>query len=106
VAVGSDPLEPRLLAGGVKSGNVLTVGIFQKDRRATAKDSGSPLFQIALEFTATAGAKVGDILPLTITKSKFMAEDIGAFSPTPTLEMEQKANLVSMTIAVGVLHAN
>jgi len=106
VAVGSDPLEPKLLAGGVKAGNVLTVGIFQKDRRASAKDSGHPLCQVALEFDASAGLKAGDALPLTITKSKHMAEDIGAFSMTPTAEMVRKANLVEMTIAVGALHAN
>jgi hypothetical protein len=106
VPAGSDPLEPRLLAGGVKAGNLLTVGIFQKDRRATAKDSGQPLCQIVLEFDATAGLKTGDAVPLTITKSKHMAEDIGAFSETATMEMLQKAHLVDMTIAVGTLHAN
>ena len=106
VAVGSDPLEPRLLAGGVKAGNVLTVGIFQKDRRASAKDSGHPLCQVALEFEASAGLMAGDVLLLTITKSKHMAEDIGAFSITPTAEMVRKANLVEMTVAVGALHAN
>jgi len=104
--VGSDPLEPRLLAGGVKAGNVLTVGIFQKDRRASAKDSGHPLCQVALEFEASAGLMAGDVLLLTITKSKHMAEDIGAFSITPTAEMVRKANLVEMTVAVGALHAN
>jgi hypothetical protein len=106
VAVGSDSLEPRLIAGGVKAGNLLTVGLFQKDRRATAKDSGHPLCQIALEFNATTSLYVGDELPLTITKAKHMAEDIGAFSITPTMEMARKANLVDMTIAVGVLRAN
>jgi hypothetical protein len=106
VPVGSDPLEPRLLAGGVKAGNVLTVGIFQKDRRATAKDSGQPLCQIALEFDAAVSLSSGDALPLAITKSKHMAEDIGAFSMTPTMDMVRKANLVDMTIAVGTLHAN
>lgn len=106
VAVGSDPLEPRLIAGGVKAGNLLTVAIFQKDRRASAKDSGQPLCQIALEFDATANLKAGDAIPLTITKAKHMAEDIGAFAVSPTLEMAAKANLVDMTIAVGSLRAN
>lgn len=106
VLPGSDPLEPKLLAGGVKTGNVLTVGVFQKDRRATAKDSGQPLFQVALEFDATAGLNAGDTLSLSIAKSKHMAEDMGAFSVKPTMEMLQKAVLVDMTIAVGVLRAN
>lgn len=106
VAVGSDPLEPRLIAGGVKAGNLLTVGIFQKDRRASAKDSGQPLCQIALEFDATANLKAGDAIPLAITKAKHMAEDIGAFAVSPTMEMASKAHLVDMTIAVGSLRAN
>jgi len=47
--------EPSLLGGGVKPGNLLTVGIFQKDRRFGAKDSGTALCQIALVFDAAAG---------------------------------------------------
>jgi hypothetical protein len=106
VPAGSDPLEPRLLAGGVKAGNLLTVGIFQKDRRATAKDSGKPLCQIALEFDPAAHLNVGDEIPLTITKARHIAEDIGAFSFTPTVDMASKANLVDMPIAVGSLRGN
>ncbi|MCE1204052.1 MAG: hypothetical protein LWW79_05540 [Holophagaceae bacterium] len=106
VAVGSDPLEPRLLAGGVKSGNVLTVGVFQKDRRATAKDSGHPLCQIALEYDAATALKVGDAIALTITKAKHIPGDIGAFNGNPTLEMVQKSVMQDMTVAVGVLRGN
>lgn len=102
----NDPQEPLLLAGGVKPGNLLTAGIFQKDRRATAKDSGAVLLQIALEFDPTAKLGQGDALPLAITKSKYMAEDIGSFSINPTTEMRQKAHLVDMTIALGTLRAN
>jgi hypothetical protein len=101
-----DPLEPRLLAGGVKSGNVLTVGVFQKDRRATAKESGRPLFRIALELDPSAKSMAGDKLPLSIVKARFMAEDVGAFSVDPTIEMAQKAHLVDMPVSIGELHAN
>lgn len=101
-----DPLEPVLLAGGVKAGNLLTVGIFQKDRRATAKDSGVPLCQIALELDPTAHLSVGASLPLTVVKAKYIAEDIGAFSVTPTAEMVNKAKPVTFSIAVGQLHTN
>ncbi|MCI0673148.1 MAG: hypothetical protein L0Y64_22085 [Myxococcaceae bacterium] len=99
-------LEPVLVAGGVKPGNLLTVGVFQKDRRATAKDSGATLLQIALEFDAAAGLTAGQELPLTITKSKYQAEDIGEFQIFPTYEMVAKAPLVDMPIAVGSLRAN
>ena len=100
-----DPLEPVLLAGGVKSGNMLTVAVFQKDRRATAKDSGSTLFQIGLDFDSTAGLHAGESLLLTVVKAKYMAEDIGTFSPYPTYEMIAKAHLVDMDLAVGSLSA-
>lgn len=100
-----DPLEPALLAGGVKPGNLLTVAVFQKDRRATAKDSGSVLFQIAFDFDPTAGLHAGDRLPLAVLKAKYMAEDIGAFSVNPTYEMIAKAHLVDMDLAVGSLSA-
>ena len=100
-----DPLEPVLLAGGVKKGNLLTAGIFQKDRRASAKDSGSPLCQIVLELNPAALPAAGETIALTVPKARYMAEDIGAFSITPTDEMAQKAHLVPMTVAVGGLHA-
>jgi hypothetical protein len=102
---GRDPREPVLLAGGVKPGNLLTVGAFQKDRRADAKDSGAPLLQIALALDGSAGAASGDLLPLAITRARFMAEDVGAFSVVPTPEQIAKATLVDMTIDVGVLRA-
>jgi hypothetical protein len=102
---GRDPLEPVLATGGVKPGNLLTVGVFQKDRRAYAKESGVPLFQIALEFDGAAGLLAGDELPLKITRSRYMADDIGKFSVVPTYEQIAKANLLDMTIRLGVLRA-
>ena len=101
-----DPLEPVLLAGGVKPGNLLTVGIFQKDRRATAKDSGVPLCQIALELDPSHPLEAGASLPLSVVKAKYIAEDIGAFSVTPTAEMAEKAKPVNFSIALGQLRAN
>jgi len=100
-----DPLEPRLLAGGVKPGNLLTVGIFQKDRRASAKDSGAPLARIALELDGAAGLHAGDALALQVTKARYSPEDIGAFSPDPTQEMADKGKALDFTLAVGTLHA-
>jgi hypothetical protein len=101
-----DPLEPTLLAGAVKDGNLLTVGVFQKDRRATAKESGVPLLRIAVELDPAVATTAGKALPLSIVKARHMAEDIGAFFPYPTIEMARKAHLVDMPVAVGVLHAN
>jgi hypothetical protein len=101
----NDPLEPKLLAGGVKAGNLLTVGVFQKDRRQTAKESGQSLLQIALEVDPSSGVASGTSLALQITKARFMAEDVGAFSINPTYEQAAKAHLVDMPVAVGTLTA-
>jgi hypothetical protein len=107
LSVPPDPLEPLLLSGGVKKGNLLTVGIFQKDRRATAKESGVALCQIAIEFDPTAKLNAKDIIPLAIVKAKYIPEDIGHFNDgTTTYEMITKGHLVDMPIAVGALHAN
>ena len=101
----NDPLEPVLLAGGVKPGNLLTVAAFQKDRRASAKDSGGTLFQIAIEFDVGAGLRAGDPVPLRIRKAKFMAEDIGVYAADATSGMKAKAVLQDVTIALGDLTA-
>jgi hypothetical protein len=92
--------------GGVKKGNLLTVGIFQKDRYQSAKESGRALCQIALEFDAAANLNAGDKLALTITKSGYLAEDIGELTVHPTQEKAEKGRLVAMPIAVGSLSAN
>lgn len=105
IPAGQDPLEPRLLGGGVKPGNILTIGVFQKDRRATAKESGRALFQIALEFNPGAKLASGDGLPLAILKARHMPEDIGGFAVSPNAEMARKAVMVDMPVAVGTLRA-
>jgi len=103
--------EPSLLGGGVKAGNLLSVGIFQKDRRLGAKDSGTVLCQIALVFDAAAGLHKGDALALSVPKAKYMAGDIGAVGyPAWTSDPEYydavgKAHLVPMAVAVGTLTA-
>jgi len=106
IPIANDPLEPKLLAGGVKKGNILTVGIFQKDRYQSAKDSGTPLCQIAVEFDPTANLNSNDQLTLTVTKSGYLAEDIGELTVYPTVEKLEKGRLVPMPIAVGSLSAN
>jgi hypothetical protein len=103
---GADPLEPILVAGAVKKNNLLTVAEFQKDRRVNAKDSGVPLFQIGVQLDPSVQVHAGDVLTLTVTKSQFMAEDIGVFSPDPTVEMVEKGHLQPMVLAVGSLHAH
>jgi len=100
-----DPQEPRLLAGGVKAGNVLTVGVFQKDRRHDAQPSGVPLLRIALELDPGALPRPGTPLPLEVLKTKYSPEDIGAFAVSPNAELVAKGKGVPFSLAVGELVA-
>jgi hypothetical protein len=94
--------DPILFDGGVMDGNVLTVGIFQKDRRYTAKDSGAPLLRIALDLIPS--SVVGSI-PLTVKKAKVLPGDIGAYTDSQ-LDILTKTHLDAISIAVGTLHAS
>jgi hypothetical protein len=97
-----DPYEDVLLGGGVLEGNILTVGIFQKDRRVTAKDVTKPLLRIALEIAANAHA--GTIF-LDLKKAKVIPADIGAFTDDPATVLT-KAHMDPIVIAVGTLQAS
>jgi hypothetical protein len=94
--------DPILFDGGVMDGNILTVGIFQKDRRYTAKDAGAPLLRIALELKPTSAK--GSI-PLVLKKAKVLPGDIGAYTDSQ-LDIATKTHLDTITIAVGTLSAS
>lgn len=101
----NDPSEPVALVAGLKSGNVLTAGIFQKSRTKAAKDAAAALCQFALTFDATAGLKTGDALPLVVLKARVIPEDIG--SPADDLRvLDQKMKMADITVAVGSLSAH
>jgi len=105
-ALGStDPSEPLAITGGVKKGNLLSVGIYQKDRDQAAQDSGVALCQIALQFDAAAGLKAGTSLVLTIPKAKAIPEDIGAITDD-LWTLDKKMRMADISIAVGTLTAN
>ena len=102
--------EPVYLAAGVMTGNVLTTGIFQKDRNVDAKPSNLPLLRIAL---AVAPGTPPGPLSLTVVKAKAMPDDIGGpvnggYDPNATLPpaVIAKSHLESIEIAVGTLQAN
>jgi hypothetical protein len=101
----ADPNEPVALVGGVKSGNLLTAGIYQKDRAQNAQDSGSTLCQIAIVFDATKGLSAGNALPLQITKAKVIPEDIGTVTDD-LFTLDKKMKMADITIAIGSLSAN
>jgi len=101
----NDPAEPIALAAGVKPGNVLTAGIFQKSRAKDAKNSGAALCQVILTFDATAGLKTGDALPLLVQKAKVIPQDIGAVTDDLRV-LDQKMRMADITVAVGTLTAH
>jgi hypothetical protein len=105
LSAAGDPGEPVALVGGVKPGNVLSVGIYQKDRRHVAKDSGTSLCQIALELDANAPPARGASLLLSIPKARVIPEDIGSTTDETWL-LDRKMQMGVVTIAVGTLTAN
>ncbi len=100
-----DPAEPIALVGGVKPGNLLTAGIFQKDRMQDAQDSGAPLCQIAILFDASKGLLAGDKVPLQVTKAKAIPEDIGTVTDD-LFTLDKKMKMADIAIAIGSLSAH
>jgi hypothetical protein len=96
----ADITEPTFMAAGVKPGNLLTVGIFQKDRTLGAVDSSVPVVRIKLGLAED--AKSGSI-KLNVVKAKFMPEDIGG--TTNGVSILQKSHLEPAVVSVGTLQA-
>jgi hypothetical protein len=103
-AVPGSPDDTPLLNGGVK-GTLLTVGIFQKDRRLEPKAHAKALLRIAVDFDpATTGTlTAGTPVPLTVTKARIVPEDIGGISDAS--EIKAKSQMETITIALGTLTA-
>ena len=105
LSAAADPNEPIALIGGVKPGNLLSVGIYQKDRTQAAQDSGAPLCQIAIVLDPARGISAGDRLQLQVVKAKAIPEDIGAVTDD-LWTLNQKARMADITIATGTLSAH
>jgi len=99
----------------LKSGDVLSTGIFQKDRTQSPKDLTQPVVRVAVELATSAGpdgktavinSRSGDVIPLAVVKAKMIPDDIGAltdFMLSP--EVIAKAKMVDISIDVGRLVA-
>jgi hypothetical protein len=107
----------------LKSGEILSSGIFQKDRTRVPKDLTKPLIQIALTLSTSAGrpsdqsadqtglsaaaSRSGDVIGLAVVKARMVPADIGGledFMLSP--EVIAKAKMVDIPVAVGRLVAN
>lgn len=104
LSASADPNEPVALVGGVKVGNLLSVGIYQKDRAQPAQDSGTALCQIAILLSQSKGLAAGDSVPLTVVKAKAIPEDIGT-ATDDLWTLNQKMRMADIQIATGALSA-
>ncbi len=100
----------------LKTGEVLSTGIFQKDRTHSPKDLTKPLIQVAVQLSVrdtdveksfAAGSRKGDVIALAVVKAKMVPADIGGlpdFALSP--EVIAKARMTDITVEVGRLVAN
>jgi hypothetical protein len=102
--------DPVLFASApLKSGDVLSTGIFQKDRSNSAKDSTSPLVQVVVtlaDFTNVDPATVAastDPYGLHVVKARIIPSDIGGFNLTT--DVLKKARMVDVTVDTGAITA-
>jgi hypothetical protein len=100
----TDPVEPVAFTGGVKPGNILSVGIYQKDRDQAAQDSGAALCQIALSLDTAQAPASGTAISLNVLKAKAIPEDIGR-ETDDMWTLDKKMRMADLAIAVGTLSA-
>jgi hypothetical protein len=95
-----DPNELVAMTGGVLPGNLLSVGVYQKDRSWPARDSGAALLRVIVDFDASAGLAPGTPIALSAVKAKVIPADIGAVTDDPYV-LQQKLRMKDVAVAVG-----
>ena len=95
----------------LKSGAVLSTGIFQKDRTNVPKDSAAPLVQVAVtlgDFSkldlATVNAST-DPYGVHVVKARIVPADIGGMDFNLTADVIAKAKMQDITVDTGTLTA-
>jgi hypothetical protein len=95
----------------LKSGDVLSTGIFQKDRTNVPKDSAAPLVQIAVtlgDFTkldlATVNAST-DPYGVHVVKARIVPADIGGMDFQLSADVIAKARMQDITVDTGTITA-
>lgn len=99
-----DPNEPVALVGGVKTGNLLSAGIYQKGRDQGAKDSGAALCRIALALDSAHRPLAGTTFTLSVIKARIIPEDIGSPTDEP-FTLDRKLRMTDISVAVGTVTA-
>ena len=95
----------------LKSGDVLSTGIFQKDRTNAPKDASAPLVQVAVtlaDFAKVDLAKVNgsaDPYGVHVVKARIIPADIGGMNFTLSTDTLKKARLVDVAVDTGVITA-
>jgi hypothetical protein len=90
------------------SGDVLSTGIFQKDRTFPAKSLTQPLVQVSIELApggagAAPSGPGGDAYALQVVKARMIPDDIGGADFTLTPAVIAKAKMVDIDVAVGLI---
>jgi hypothetical protein len=108
---GTDADPVLFVSAPLKSGDVLSTGIFQKDRTNAPKDAAAPLVQVAVtlaDFTkvdfATANASA-DPYGLHVVKARIVPADIGGMNFSLSVDVLKKAKLVDIAVDAGAITA-
>lgn len=108
---GTDADPVLFVSAPLKSGDVLSTGIFQKDRTNAPKDSAAPLVQVAVtlaDFTkvdfATANASA-DPYGVHVVKARMVPADIGGMDFSLSVDVLKKAKMVDIAVDAGAITA-
>jgi hypothetical protein len=108
---GTDADPVLFVSAPLKSGDVLSTGIFQKDRTNAPKDSAAPLVQVAVtlaDFTKVDFATVSastDPYGLHVVKARIVPADIGGMNFTLDTATLKKAKMLDVSVDAGAITA-
>lgn len=105
----ADPIL--FVSAPLKSGDVLSTGIFQKDRTNVPKDSAAPLVQVSVTLADFSKLSVGtvnassDPYGLHVIKARIVPADIGGMDFQLTADVIAKAKMQDITVDTGTITA-
>ena len=106
---GTDADPVLFVSAPLTSGDVLSTGIFQKDRTCSAKDPSQPLVQVAVALAPGSPGISPDATNqsaaygISVIKARMIPADIGAPDFILTAEAIAKAKMQDITIDVGTI---